>query len=274
MPTRGCGHLVRGGCYAQADPGPGGKFYFYWLLGSHSLDERFTHNIICSIPPRNQDEINPIETLIRLQPWHPFLGRSPQDVRDRHRNLSALGSFGLIDHVGQNNYTPWSFACELMEMGPSRRLTPAMAQYLAQKTPFPIFFTHSHMPFFATKEIRRSFLESIHIDVMKGMLWDEPINVCPTWMNQDWAPVVKRGPLYDDRGHHHFMVDILRLIDLGEFDAAYCEPHEAVFCGSWITKIRYVCKKGETKPPPQLANAGVEALILDDDDEEGTHKGT
>lgn len=266
MPARGCGNLVRGGCYAQAERGPGGKFYFYWLLGSHSLDERESDNIICSVPQRNQDEINPIETLIRRKPWHPLLQRSSQEVRDNHRNLSALGTFGLIDHVGQRFYTPWSFASELMEMGPSRRLTPSMAQYLAPKTPFPIFFTHSHMPFFATREIRDYCVDSMNKNGLGGILWVDLISR-PTWKYPDWTPVVKRGPNYDNRGHHHFMVDVLRLIHSGEFNTESCEFHEAVFCGSWITKICYVCRKGETGPPPQLAHAGVEALILDDDEE-------
>jgi hypothetical protein len=234
------------------------------LLGSHLLDERTTRNIICSVPPRGQDEINPIETLIRRTPWHPLLAKTPQEEISLYvNNIRSLGTFGLIDHVGSNHYTPFSFATELQQMGPSRRLTPALAQYLAPKTPFPIFFTHSDMPFFADMTALEEVWPSFCTEDDGYVIPCVQNYIGPTWMRWHWTPVLMQGSAYDDRGDSHYMTRVLRICDEEAEKAVRLERYESVFCGSWITTIRYVCRDGEDRPPPVLEEAGVEPLYID-----------
>jgi len=137
---RGCGTLKERACYAVGTPGDIGKFKsWYWLSGSLFPCEE--EMIWCEVPARTQVVINPIATLKYGQLWEAHWA-SPTSVLD---GLVSFGRNGIADHVGRQ-YTPFGFAFECFERGPSRRISPEIAKKLAGCVPFPIFFSHKDIP--------------------------------------------------------------------------------------------------------------------------------
>jgi hypothetical protein len=147
---------------------------------------------------------------------------------------AALGSWGLMDHVGSVFYTPWTFAQEVSQIGASRRVPRSLALALIDRLPCPILFTHSDIAFFATEQDRDRW----YSERGRGGISH------PTWQLSSFG--------YPDKGvtTRHMFVHDKAILDWGlkEEDIARwgIQYHEAVFGFSMITEASYVLKEGET----------------------------
>jgi len=268
-PTRGCGKKKKGGFYLEAPLGPHGTLApLTWVLGTHVVDGRSGRNVLTQAAQRSMTMINPAATLLKGEVAMPEL-LSSLDISDGQLNdmldcgvkpgiadrLSGrVGELGILDYVGSNNYTPWSFAMELLAYGPSRKVTKDFMRQIAPYLPLPVFFTMKGLPFFSKEgELSLAWLDSIDAD--RG---HEATMSLPTWWHDDWGMGARHY-----NGDDHMVVDILAAMANGLLlDFA---PGEAVFCASWFTQGTY-CKLDGDDPGVDMVN--VENLDLDALDEE------
>lgn len=257
---RGCGDLVPGGyylsavdCFAAAGALQAVTFPFGDGLG----------NVVScagSVPSRGMLLINPASTFATQ-----FVVRAetpPEGGELYDRLTNQVLAEGLVDHVGSRHYTAKSFAQELYERMPNRRVHPNLARQLAQKMPMPVVFTHSQMPWFRSQgEIDQA------MEFCQQFTGDRTFHYGPNWLRPEWGVFASQ-----DDGSDHFMLPILGMMDKLRQDwrhirgVAWWQEVKAFFDGleyeeqpfaiSWFVRaIRIV---DEDHPPTQAdADAGI-----------------
>jgi hypothetical protein len=255
-PQRGCGQLKTGGTYLQSGPASttGSLRRLTWLLDwciTDAPEVQFT----VAVPPRAIMQIDPLASILTrsLIPAGGMVGPLPQ--ADDQAHLNQLGRFGLADHVGESFYTPWSFAMELAEHGPSRRVPHDIAKEVAKHLPCPILF-FMPLPIVGKEVDAVEWLAGLNLDAADFAFR-------PTWDDPQWSFLTRAydgGPRLDTHdGSDHFEVRVLAEADrLGKaaYDA-FGIWTEMPFCLSVITKAVYVLGDGEDDLPEHLQDSGV-----------------
>jgi len=236
-PQRGCGHKVRGGFYLEADfSSQGGLMPMSWVLGTQ-VEGR--ENLFTDTAQRAVTLVDIPATFMTL-----YVVRAGDDfplIDDRmvvyNRTVDHVGTFGLLDYVGANHYTPFSFTDELYRYGPSRRVPRKIAKSMVVKLPLPVMFCHPDVPVFENNEAAKE----AHRKAIALYGWDESLSTfyTPTWMHSWWGMHAERGV---QTGSKHFMVPILRALNddssfLSDFSVEYMQMP---FAMSWLTRISYV----------------------------------
>jgi len=263
---RGCGTLKEGGFYCRGDRSPNGTLQAWvWALGQHIIGGQ---NYTVTVPARQMQVINLPQTLLRM--------RLVSDVKEPRGDIRWTDNFerlpvvAVIDHIGADNYTPWSFAQECRDMGPSRRIPENVAKVIAQHCPMPILFTHSDMPL-----VDERVLDEVSrwADVPAGAAF-EPAPFAPRWgLNRN-----------DYRGDDHWIIPVLEQLHRSKATANNLIKHlpapvaenilfaEQLLGISWITRCVYIAPEGESEERLQdIFNSGIEPVRLDnplDDDAE------
>lgn len=223
--SRGCGEKTYDSAYVEGpDEGAGGMLRRWaWVLGNGYRDI-----ITLKIPARIVVICNPAATIAArefintLDPvFHkiPFLEPS-YDVRAAYRRIAQkTKTVGVADHVGKDNYSAYSFASEVVRMGPSRKVPPQLASELAQiiwdSGPIPMLFTHDRMPVFNNPaqleeavDLAANCLEDLIPIDPDAMEW------VPTWEMEGWSQYATTP----DDGYDHVLVPILRVLGTIEKD--------------------------------------------------------
>lgn len=258
---RECGTMVDDGYYFGASVSAFGTLRAAW----YPFGDFVSRFIDCDNIPSIGQFIGHFPLSAAVWSAQPFMVNDdlkrmyPEEVMARPRFKGIRQAFGtsicLFDHVGANNYTPYSFLQEMLERGPNRHTAPMTAHEIAKYTvvedrmgnrwpiPFPIVFTQ-RLPVFRSERVR---------DAIGGLLLE--------WGNIEdreltWEPTIENGlsPRIDEYdGSDHFgtllihamhiakrgnvaqkndetLKRIMEVVDNGLFV-------EQPFCGSTITNI-------------------------------------
>ena len=281
-PVRGCGQKKPGGCYLEMDASPSGQLgKITWVLGTH-IDESeldlMWSNVYTSASKRGFSIINPAATLATGQ----IVYRKDKQVlltpvqNDLYQELvNRVGPLGILDRVGSDNYTPWSFAEEVWHYGPSRKVSSLFLETIAQFLPIPVFFCHGDMPIYGRGS---SVAASSAAEMFLGASYGE-YRYSPTWTDPDWG----MGAQLKKDGSDHYLVPILYSLDetknvnesllpdagkerLAKLRMLLTPPAtaETVFLGSWFTRGTYVLKN---ESDPGLSMENVHNIVIDEDEE-------
>lgn len=305
-PSRGCGSKVPDSYYLEGDEisndGSGLFWAWTWFLGDGLED--FILVSKDQLPPRSTMVANPVATIIEKTlvrgdyPYSALHSRALDYVEMWTRTMSI----GSADHVGTNNYTPWSFAKETNKLGPSRKITKEMAKVFAgifqEYGPFPMLFSHSHIPVFESIEQRNEMIRlateitPYSLDMLAladefpgDRHWETAAEkrwLGPCWEQPTWGQYSQEN---QEPGFQHFMVPILiAMHDMMKINNAD-EKHwakvrkaysklrlaEQIYGASFMTKITYTLPekgKGEAAEKVQEAIPGVDLLDLEAYEEE------
>lgn len=278
-PPRGCGRKKAGGFYLGAGFSMRGKL----LPVAHLFGEakRGGENPTFLVPPRQVvfgnlaaslvlGEFVSVDTPISAEAFEqdglPAMGKLYESLAMRADTEVAF------DHVGSRHYTAWQFAEELRQYGPSRRVPERLAQLIAPRLPIAIVFTHSQIPVFDSYEDR-----DILIELLREVRGDihELEHADAVWLRPHWGLYAS-----NDNGEVHAMRPILWAIDRLKNDPGLPgrEPIwadisaelgavtmiEQAFACSWITKVDYVLKPGESaaEVATPLASKGIGVIDL------------
>lgn len=199
---RGCGNLVPGGYYLSSVDCAIATGELQ--LVTFPFGDGLTEVVACgdAVPKRGMLLINPAAT---------FATKSVVRVEAPPIGGELYGSLakrvlteGLVDHVGSRHYTAASFAMELFERMPNRRVHQDVARKLADKLPLPVVFTHSQMPWFrGNDEIEQA------LDYCRQLInGDNTWYIGANWLRDGWGVFEKQ-----DDGRDHFMMPILGIMD-------------------------------------------------------------
>lgn len=266
-PIRGCGTKKHDAFYLESDMSKDGPLHAWtWVLGD-GLD----HVIpiaVNQVPRRIPVLFNPAATLVK----ETFVGSdvvqfSPIEKDAYEYFLTKTKGIGVADYVGSNNYTAASFAAETARYGPSRRIprtSAAMFLEIFQDIgPFPMWFVHADIPMYqnitqaaVVNGYAKDALSAISDYLDFDAQWFKPV-----WRYDSWGQYAIKN---QDAGHDHYLVPILKAIDVIErndpldralldsaniewewlrdeftnrFVAAHFEPQ--FFGASWMTKVTY-----------------------------------
>lgn len=280
-PERGCGTKANDACYAE-----GGEFSaqgtlmpWTWLLG-----DGLTENIYLEVPPRQIVTINPVAT-ITLRSL--IGGAWPFEIPEKQRALfnrlsEATKNVGVADHVGTKYYSPFSFATECIDLGPSRRISKDMAKELAEAIwehgPIPMLFTHSRMPVFRHEENRVRAMNLVKECYEKEWdNWDQFNYIEPTWLHENWG-------MYGDNwlGQQHYILPILTTISIMDqawrkvsdseswkrfkmffTNKDYVQFIEQPFGMSWLCKVSYTLDENGQADPEMVDVPGLNIIDLE-----------
>lgn len=283
-PPRGCGTKKEGGFYLEggAVSDTGTLHALTWVLADHY--EGAPHNNLCSIPPRRMLSGNPAATLLDGhfvpygEPWSGEIWGDNESLSDLLTTLKRKGvsNVGLFDHVGRSFYSPWSFAKEVGEYGPSRRVPEQLAREIVSFLPMPIFFTHSDIPMFRDEA---HMLEALDLltDIEPSFQDYPDLATGPTWLQKDWGLYAKQYS-----GHRHMMAWALGHAAAHRMESPDTDQDrsiqelqellddtgtsEAVFCASWVTRVTYVLRQDDpAEMVEQMAKAGITSISLDEE---------
>jgi hypothetical protein len=240
-----------------------------WVLGTH-VDESEVDlhwaNVYTASSKRSMAFINPAATLatgkvVMRKDRQILLSPAQNDI---YKELAKqVGTIGILDRVGSQHYTPWSFAKEVWDYGPSRKVSKKFMEMLAPHLPMPVLFCHGTMPIYG----KGSSLSAL--DAAESLLNIEgDYRYAPTWTDQSWGMTL----YHENNGDNHYLLPILcalaQDIDLNSADLTDqdkeritgarmslipAEKTETVFIGSWFTKGTYV-KTGARDKGIQLEN--------------------
>lgn len=253
---RGCGNLKEGGTYLQGTSfSPGGKLApWTWVLGEGIIGGS---NLALKIPPRQTGLIHLPAT---IQNGH--LSTGPETVLPIGVPLNRLPVVALVDHVGSSHYTPIQFAQECAGRGPSRRVSPELAEQVAGHLPMPILFSHGNMPY-----VDRSIVD----DLATWLEANEDVTFGRTYDDPKWG--IYSG---DHKGDDHFIAFLLRRLHeqgrgrnrpglLQMMPREWAENilwGEQAFGISWILGAVYVIAEGDSDAKlNQIASMGIEPVI-------------
>lgn len=261
-PERGCGQLQQGGCYAQGTTSESGTLNAWtWCLGE-GLIGGANYNV--TAPPRMMDFIRLPETLQMFKALK-------EEIDLVFPALRRLKRFALLDHVGENNYTPHQFAMECRAFGASRRIPEKIAAGIAKHTPIPIVFTHSQIPVVDADAPIGELLKLCgvpEIDI-ENRYYD------PVHTNDDWGMTIR-----DWDGSSHWLTPLLAHF------AANSSKHltqilppplcdhvlftEQIFGISWITRVVYVATGTETEDDlNKLLEQGIQPVQIEEEEQSG-----
>jgi hypothetical protein len=262
---RKCGSQRDRGCtyLDSAMSGSGSIQPGVWLLDWCRTDPP-TAQFAIDVPPRAMIQIDPLATVLTrsIIPAGGMVG--PLPLADDQNHLTILGRFGLLDHVGENNYTPWSFMQELRKLGPSRKVPHDVAAEIAKHLPCPIIFTMP-LPILGNE-----------IAVNDWRYASDPTRSpyaytwTPTWENPHWTLLARQydgGPEIPDAyyGDDHFEVAVLQHTDglkPGERRAFGETWIEMPFAVAVVTRAVYICNDDEECVPEALRGSGVQPAKL------------
>lgn len=285
-PTRGCGTKKPNSFYIEGEMSAGGGLHaLTWLFGDGV--ENF---IPLNIPPRQIQFANIPATIARGSLVLNEGKYQPSDwERDIYKHLasSAVPPIGIVDHVGKNNYSAYSFATEVGLYGPSRKITPQMATIVGElihKTgPLPIMFTHDRVPTFTTsKEVDDA------IQMALGCFLFDYKNLAynPVWEYGSWGMYAIKNQWTGAHNPRHFMHVLLPVIDQIDKhwkDRKDNEAYQAAktffagtrmieqpFALSWLTKVTYTLPEDGIIPDKvqQILQSIPNVNILDLQEEE------
>jgi hypothetical protein len=231
-------------------------------------------NVFASIAARKMDVINLPRTL--------YEGRPSKDILELPNSnaLLNLPPLALIDHIGSQHYTPYSFYRECVVHGPSRRIPHNIARAIAKHTPIPIVFTHSWLPVahpaFVGDLLEWSGITPNH----EGIAY-----IRPTWDNPDWG--IRAKDIY--HGDDHWIISVLRQMDKNsngkEKPLTKIMPSilventllaEQVYGISWINRVVYIASEEDTDEVLEdILSQGIEPVQIgqmqdiDEDDDNG-----
>lgn len=257
-PTRGCGHLKAGGFYARGDTGVGGRLNAWaFVLGEHVIGA-WNYNI--AVPARQMRIVHLPATLVSGK-----MSTEPIPLDD-FPHLRNLPPVALLDHVGAESYTPWSFFEECGKHGPSRRIPPDIAKAIAKHTPIPILFTHAWMPL-----VDPHFIE-------QALEWSETkyadrLSYDPTPFDPEWG-ITTDAPF---RGETHWIVPLLYQMHERSggkqchMSRLMTQPlsenvltSETLLGISWITRCVYVARQEDDEDTlADIFNAGIEPVRIE-----------
>lgn len=276
-PPRGCGQKKKGGYYLESDGSPFGMLHKWVYIHGDGIEGG--DNPYAAIPPRRSVYGNLAASLM----FGEFVSNDvPLDVAATWAGFPALQEFyaglrargceeALFDHVGSNNYSAYSFQREVLEYGPSRRVTQQMAEELAKKTPIPIVFTHSRIPVFRDEAHRETAV------ALGRWFADVVYSTMPTWFAPKWGLYARQ-----ETGSGHYLDMVLRIVDRLDRDAknvagnelyeeakavlADARYVEQAFGATWITRVTYVHQDGEDKAAvaAAMAQKGIQTLDLEE----------
>lgn len=263
-PERGCGRLKEGGFYARGDTSPNGMLNAWtWCLGEHCTGGL---NLTISVPARQMQVINLPATLHSRRMRTEALENG---VLTPDSPLRRLPPLALLDHIGSEFYTPWSFYAECSMHGPSRRIPEHMARTIAAHTPIPIVFTHSALP--VADPLAVNDLIAWALD---GSVFPRSVLLrSPTYLEPEWG--LWRGAY--DGGNHWVVTALNKLAALGNhkkhltevLPAALAEQTlmcEQVYGISWISRCIYVAAESDTEERLEdIFNKGIEPVKAEDD---------
>ena len=292
-PVRACGSKVPDSYYLEGDEvnddGSGMFWAWTWFLGDGIED--FIYVSKNQLPPRSTVVANPAgtiteKTLVRGDyPYEPIKA----NMAAYTNMLSRTMQIGSADHVGTNNYTPWSFAKETNTLGPSRKITKEMAKVFAgifqNHGPFSMLFSHSQIPVFESIDQRDTMIRlaeesfSYSLDLL-GLAQEFPADLRwlgPCWNRPTWGQYSFKN---QEPGFQHFMVPVLITLDKMESREGRSEDHwakvrkeysklrftEQIYGASFMTKVTYTLpKEGKEEAADKVQNdiPGVDILDLD-----------
>jgi len=273
-PVRGCGKKHPGGFYLESETSEGGLLSrLTWLLGTHVDDVGFDinfGNIYTEHPNLGIAIINPAATIVKGK----VVNRSDKKMiltpkeNDFYIELvDKIGKLALLDRVGSMYYTPWSFAQELWDYGPSRKVSRQAMEIVAPFLPVPIVFCHGQMPVYS----RTSSLNALDAaETMLGHSIEGDYRYSPTWTDPLWGTSFS----HEHNGDDHYLLPILCAMDrIGVVQDGSKErlasiamsltpasKAETVFVSSWVTRGTYVLKD-ENDPGVSIEN--VQNILLD-----------
>lgn len=232
---RGCGRLRKNKHYMGSQLATHGTIEpLVWWLGEPWPGGRM---IRCNVPARTPIEINPWATAMSGELW-----RKEWSYTGKARPTHFQSPFGLADHVGRTHYTPFEFATEVLERGPSRLITGLNAARWAGSAPFPILFTHSEIPVFRDQAHAEALL--VWFSEEQGRAAPEKLDWTPNWEQPEFGPAVQHI-----LPHSHPMIDLLAAVEVGRAQKLFApgkqpqlgpiDYEETVFMSSWIGYIAY-----------------------------------
>ena len=216
-PSRACGTKKEDGCYGEGPEAmDGGVLRIWtWVLG-----DGINNVIPLNIPPLIMVVCNPAATLAArelVKTRTPVFvkikahGRLPFDPDVVYGKLLAkTKNMGVVDHVGKDNYSAYSFAKETIWHGPSRKIPPQLGRELAdiiwRYGPIPMLFTHDRMPVFDSHDHLERCVDIV-ADCYENTSPIDPDNMAwiPTWEEDDWSQYVTTS----NDGSTHILVPIL-----------------------------------------------------------------
>ena len=211
-PPRACGRKKSGAYYLETPGmGEGGVLRpWTWVLGDGLQD------IIEVEAPARGVMVIDLPCLMDGQGISHPLPFSADDGRSEFQ-LSTHGKFGtaaLIDHIGTNNYSAYSFYDEARQHGVSRRVTfnDAMvaSDHVMRKSVLPIVFTHSNVPVFGNK-LERDLALVMALECYPDGYMYNILNMDATWRNPSFGSSNRAGSDYC--GQDHYLIPILWMVD-------------------------------------------------------------
>jgi len=268
--ARGCGMPVKSGTYLASDGSSGGSIKTATWLLDWCLTDAPSAQFTVQVPPRAMMQIDPLASVLTRSLVPP--GTMEPTVTDDLAQVGVLGRFGLADHVGESNYTPWSFFQELREQGPSRRVPHAVAAELAKHLPCTIIF-FMPLPIIGTRQEVDNWLtfgNRAGIETVAGQRNDNHnFRLAPTWEHPRWTILTRLwdgGPRLETPyyGEDHFEIAVIAAADFAgsERNAVAQTWVEMPFAVSVITKARYILRDGEDALPEDLADANITPVRL------------
>jgi hypothetical protein len=273
-PVRGCGKKHPGGFYLESETSEGGLLSrLTWLLGTHVDDREFDihfGNIYTDHPNLGMSIINPAATIAKgkiVNKRDKKIILSPIENDFYIDLIDQIGKLALLDRVGSMYYTPWSFAQELWDYGPSRKVSKQAMEIVAPFLPVPIVFCHGQMPIYG----RNSSLNALDTaETALGYNNKGEYRYSPTWTDPLWGT----SETHEHSGDDHYLLPILRAMDqIGKVQDSNKErlasiamsltpasKAETVFVSSWITRGTYV-RKDENDPGVSIEN--VQNILLE-----------
>lgn len=284
--ARGCGD-ARPGCYLLGGMAPGGMLAPATLCaGTMVHDDDW--NLRFSVEPQIMHWFDPERTVDTRKLW--YLDTSQHDRQrgdytgSTQQQISNLGSYGLIHHVGESHYSPVSHLLETSTRGPSLRIDPRIAAQISMYLPLRMFFVFPKLLYFestsyleaALAEMREmepfltgealSQARALRIPVEDAWAdetsydWDKSREFEPTWGFTDWG-----GTIYDDNGLNHDYLKLAAWIERRDLSPRKADEKPGIFYYSWVTKaVQYVA---EDEVKKKLGVSELTAEVLEQADQ-------
>ena len=215
-PERGCGKKKEGAFYAENESSPGGALRMWTDI----LDDGgcYEEMAVWEVPSRQTIRFQARASLVACELIRMGDQFGFQDEKvDRFISLGTpapsgrIPRSGLVDHVGANHYSAYSFRQEMREKGLSRRLPKSfaleLARWIAEYGACPVFFTHSRIPVIGDNMAECE-------DILAECMGYNPEKVwrLPTWYHEGLTMYATKD-LDSYSGHSSVLIPILSLVN-------------------------------------------------------------